>query len=139
MPVFLPEVTFTDQAFAIVAGLRHHETARSAQTRYAEFADALSRGDVVIAQAAGADFSTVVIVAGGNRELQALVDQVVIRSSRMLTLSASSELWAPWVDGYREVLELLERGDRDRAAARYREIYGQYRAAVEKQLWSGSD
>jgi DNA-binding GntR family transcriptional regulator len=106
--------------------------------RYAEYTDALSRDDVVIAQAAGADFSTIVILAGGNRELQALVDQVVIRSSRMLTLSASSELWAPWVDGYRDVLELLERGDREGAAVRYREIYGQYRAAVEKQLWSGS-
>jgi DNA-binding GntR family transcriptional regulator len=104
------------------------------RTRYAEYTDALSRGDVAMAQSAGADFSTIVILAGGNRELQALVDQVVTRSLRMLSLRADSDLWAPWVDGYRDVLELLEKGERERAVARYRQIYVQYRAAIEKAL-----
>jgi DNA-binding GntR family transcriptional regulator len=104
------------------------------RTRYVEYTDALSRGDVAMAQSAGADFSTIVILAGGNRELQALVDQVVTRSLRMLSLRADSDLWAPWVDGYRDVLELLEKGERERAVARYRQIYVQYRAAIEKAL-----
>jgi DNA-binding GntR family transcriptional regulator len=104
------------------------------RTRYAEYTDALSRGDVAMAQSAGADFSTIVILAGGNRELQALVDQVVTRSLRMLSLRADSDLWAPWVEGYRDVLELLEKGERERAVARYRQIYVQYRAAIEKAL-----
>lgn len=106
------------------------------RARYTEYTNALSRGDAAIAQAAGADFSTIVILAGGNRELQALVDQVVTRSLRLLSLSADSSLWTPWVDGYREVLELLEKGERDRAVARYRQIYTQYRAALEKVLLS---
>jgi DNA-binding GntR family transcriptional regulator len=104
------------------------------RTRYVEYTDALSRGDVAMAQSAGADFSTIVILAGGNRELQALVDQVVTRSLRMLSLRADSDLWAPWVEGYRDVLELLEKGERERAVARYRQIYVQYRAAIEKAL-----
>ena len=85
-----------------------------------------------MAQASGADFSTIVILAGGNVELQALVDQVVLRSMRMLRLSSDSHLWTPWVEGYRDVLELLEQGNRAAAVARYRQIYPGYRAAVEQ-------
>jgi len=51
---------------------------------------------------------------------------------RMLRLSPGSDLWAPWVDGYRDVLELLERGERSAAIARYRQIYPAYRAAIER-------
>jgi DNA-binding GntR family transcriptional regulator len=102
------------------------------RARYTDYTDALSRSDVAIAQAAGADFSTIVIMAGGNRELQALVDQVVTRSMRML--SADSDMRRPWVEGYGEVLELLEKGERERAVARYRQIYTQYRAAIERAL-----
>jgi hypothetical protein len=36
------------------------------------------------------------------------------------------------VDGYRDVLELLDQGDRSAAVARYRQIYPAYRAAVER-------
>jgi DNA-binding GntR family transcriptional regulator len=57
---------------------------------------------------------------------------VVLRTMRMLRLSSDSDLWAPWIDGYRDVLELLERGDRPAATARYRQIYPAYRAAVER-------
>jgi DNA-binding GntR family transcriptional regulator len=102
------------------------------RTRYEEFTDALKRGDTAMAQASGADFSTIVILAGGNVELQAMVDQVVLRSMRMLRLSSDSDLWGPWIDGYRDVLELLGRGDRAAAIARYRQIYPGYRAAVER-------
>jgi DNA-binding GntR family transcriptional regulator len=108
------------------------------RARFTDYCDALSRGDAVVAQAAGAEFSTIVIMAAGNRELQALVDQVVTRSMRMLGLSADSDLWTPWLDGYREVLELLEKGEKERAVARYRQIYTQYRAAIEKVLLTGT-
>jgi len=40
----------------------------------------------------------------------------------------------PWVAGYRDVLELLEQGNRAAAVARYRQIYPGYRAAVEARL-----
>jgi DNA-binding GntR family transcriptional regulator len=102
------------------------------RTRYEEFTAALKRGDTAMAQASGADFSTIVILAGGNVELQALVDQVVLRSMRMLRLSSDSDLWTPWVEGYRDVLDLLEQGNRAAAVARYRQIYPGYRAAVER-------
>jgi DNA-binding GntR family transcriptional regulator len=102
------------------------------RARFAQFTDALARGDVALAQSAGADFSTIVILAGGNRELQALVDQVVSRSMRMLGLGSGSDLWAPWVGGYRDVLELLERGNQSGALARYRQIYPEYRKALER-------
>jgi DNA-binding GntR family transcriptional regulator len=105
------------------------------QTRFAEYLAAVDRGDVTAAQAAGADFSTIVILAGGNRELQLLVDQVVTRTSRMLAVSTKSTIWAPWTEGYREVLALLEKGDRSSAAARYRQIFVGFRAAVEDMLW----
>ena len=102
------------------------------RARFELFTDALKHGDTAVARASGADFSAIVILAGGNIELQALVDQVVLRSLRMLRLSSDSDLWTPWVDGYRDVLELLEQGNRAAAIARYRQIYPGYRAAVER-------
>jgi DNA-binding GntR family transcriptional regulator len=60
---------------------------------------------------------------------------VVARAVRMLRLTEDSDIWTPWVDGYREVLELLEKDDRQGATARYRQIYVEHRAAVEKALW----
>jgi DNA-binding GntR family transcriptional regulator len=105
--------------------------------RHAEFTGALERGDVTAASAAGADFSTIVVMANGNRELQSLLDQVVVRTGRMMAMEPGSSLWRPWVAGYGEVLELLERGDRAGAVARYRHIYVEYRAAVEEMLWHG--
>lgn len=103
--------------------------------RQVEFLDALRRGDVATASASGADFSTIVVMAGGNRELQTLIDLVVVRSLRMFTLGADSQVWVPWTHGYAEVVELLEQGARDRAIARYRQIYREYRAVVEELLW----
>jgi len=105
--------------------------------RYDEYVAALARGDVTAAAAAGADFSTIVVLANGNRELQALLDLVVVRSLRMLTTEPGSAVWRPWTTGYRDVLALLERGDRAAAVARYRQIYVEYRAAVERILWDG--
>jgi DNA-binding GntR family transcriptional regulator len=101
-------------------------------TRYQELVAALRRGDTAMAQVSGADFSTIVILAGGNVELQTLVDQVVLRTMRILRLSPDSDLWTPWADGFRDVLELLDAGHRAGAVARYRQIYPAYRAAVER-------
>jgi DNA-binding GntR family transcriptional regulator len=102
------------------------------RTRYEEFTEALKRDDTAMAQSSGADFSSVVILAGGNVELQAMVDQVVLRTLRLLRLNSDSDLWAPWIEGYRDVLDLLEQGNRPAAQARYRQIYPAYRAAVER-------
>ncbi|WP_442811751.1 FCD domain-containing protein [Streptosporangium sp. NBC_01755] len=87
------------------------------------------------AAAAGADFSTVIIMASGNRELQTHVDLVVTRTQRVLALTAESEVWRVWLDGYRQTLELLERGDRAGAVERYRQIYRDYRQRVETLLF----
>jgi DNA-binding GntR family transcriptional regulator len=107
----------------------------SMRKRYVQFVDALNRGDVTAASAAGADFSTIAVLASGNRELQSLIDLVVTRSLRMLALGPDSEIWTPWIAGYREVVELLERGERDRATVRYQQIYREYRAVLEETLW----
>ena len=67
----------------------------------------------------------------GNRELQTHVDLVVTRMRRLLGLTPESDHWRPWIDGYTEVLALLERGDSAAAIARYRQIYAEVRAGLE--------
>lgn len=103
--------------------------------RYDDFVGALDRGDVTLASAAGADVSTIVVMASGNRELQPLIDMTVTRSMRMLAVNTSSAIWDPWVRGYGEVIAHLERGERDAAVERYRTIYREYRTVLEEMLW----
>lgn len=98
------------------------------------FDDALQRGDATSANAVGAEFSTILISACGNRELQNHVDLVVARTQRVLALGAESELWRVWLDGYRDLLALLEAGDRLGATHRHRAIYRQFRERVEDLL-----
>lgn len=105
------------------------------RTKLDEFADNLREGNVTAATAAGADFSTVVILASGNRELQTHIDLVVARTLRVLALTAESDVWNVWLDGYRQTLELLQQGDRPGAIERYRQIYTDYRARVETLLF----
>ena len=104
--------------------------------RQKEFVEALRNGNVLAAGAAGADFSTIVILASGNRELQSMVDLVVARTLRILAMGAESSLWEVWISGHEEVLALLEAGDSAGALARYRQIYVDYRAAVEQSLFA---
>lgn len=93
--------------------------------------DHLRRGDSPAAIAMGAEFSTIVISASGNRELQTHVDLVVARTVRLLRLTARSDIWPVWLHGYRETLDLLRQGEHRRAATRYRQIYTEYRALLE--------
>lgn len=104
--------------------------------RQKEFVEALHNGNVLAAGAAGADFSTTVILASGNRELQALVDLVVARTMRILALSPESHLWDTWIEGHDAIIGLLEAGDRPGAVARYRQIYVDHRAKVEAVLFT---
>ncbi len=110
----------------------HLDLMRQRQT---EFVEGLKSGNVLAAAAAGADFSTVVILASGNRELQSLVDLVVARTLRILATSAESDLWSTWIEGHDEILARLEAGDRAGAVERYRRIYVEYRAKVETHLF----
>ncbi|MGW0593759.1 GntR family transcriptional regulator [Streptosporangium sp. NPDC002607] len=105
------------------------------RVKLGEFAEGLRQGNVTAAAAAGADFSTVVILASGNRELQTHVDLVVTRTLRVLALTAESDVWSVWLTGYRQTLELIERGDRAGAVERYRQIYRDYRQRVETLLF----
>jgi DNA-binding GntR family transcriptional regulator len=91
----------------------------------------LAAGDVGAATSAGADFSTIMISASGNRELQTHVDLVVTRMRRLLGLTPQSSSWRPWIEGYTEVLALLERDDSQAAIDRYRQIYAEVRAELE--------
>lgn len=95
-----------------------------------EFVDGLRAGRVTAASAAGADFSTVLISASGNRGLQTHVDLLVARTLRLLALTTESDHWTIWVDGYRDTLALLDAGDRPGALARYRHLYADVRAAL---------
>jgi DNA-binding GntR family transcriptional regulator len=106
--------------------------------RQNEFVEGLKSGNVLAAAAAGADFSTVAILASGNRELQSLVDLVVARTLRILAMTAESDLWSTWIDGHNEILALLDEGDRPGAVERYRRIYVDYRAKVEAHLFEAS-
>jgi DNA-binding GntR family transcriptional regulator len=103
--------------------------------RQQEFISGLRDRNVLAAGAAGADFSTTVILASGNRELQSMVDLVVARTMRILAITAESDLWRIWIDGHADIIELLEAGDSRGALARYRKIYVDYRAAVEQELF----
>ena len=98
--------------------------------RQKEFVEALAAGNTLSAVAAGADFSTTVILASGNRELQSMVDLVVARTTRILAMTPESGLWQAWIDGHNDILQLLENGDRVGAVARYKQIYVDYRAMV---------
>jgi DNA-binding GntR family transcriptional regulator len=102
------------------------------RARLAEFVGHLAAGDTTAAGAAGADFSTIAISASGNRELQTHVDLVVARTLRLMALTADSDVWQIWVDGYREMLALLDADDRAGALERYRRIYRDYRVRVEQ-------
>ncbi|MEV6598190.1 GntR family transcriptional regulator [Actinoplanes sp. NPDC051346] len=102
--------------------------------RQNEFVDGLRAGNVLAAGAAGADFSTIVILASGNRELQSMVDLVVARTLRILAMGAESDLWQTWITGHEEVLGLLERGENQAAVARYKQIYADFRVKVEHEL-----
>jgi DNA-binding GntR family transcriptional regulator len=103
--------------------------------RQKEFVEGLASGNVLAAGAAGADFSTTVILASGNRELQAMVDLVVARTTRILAMTAESDLWSTWIEGHDAIIDLLEAGDRAGAVQRYRQIYVDYRAKVEAVLF----
>lgn len=102
--------------------------------RQTEFVEALHTGDVLAAGSAGAEFSTIVILASGNRELQSMVDLVVARTMRILAMTGGSDLWSTWVEGHDAIIGLLEAGDRKGAVARYRQIYADYRNRVEHEL-----
>lgn len=99
--------------------------------QYQGFADNLDAGNVTAAAAVGADFSTTIILASGNRELQTHVDLVVTRTLRVLALTPESTVWRVWLDGYRETLEHLEAGNKGAALERYRQIYADYRACIQ--------
>jgi DNA-binding GntR family transcriptional regulator len=103
--------------------------------RQKDFVEGLRTGNLLVAAASGADFSTIVILASGNRELQSMVDLVVARTMRILALNAESALWTTWITGHDEILRLLEAGDTQGALARYRQIYVEYRIRVEQELF----
>ncbi len=107
--------------------------------RQTEFVDALALGNVLAAAAAGADFSTTVILASGNRELQSMVDLVAARTIRILAMKAESRLWSTWIEGHEDIVALLEAGDTAGATARYRQIYVDYRTLVQDELFHEQD
>jgi len=103
--------------------------------RQKEFVEALRAGNVLAAGAAGADFSTIVILASGNRELQSMVDLVVARTMRILAMTAESNLWSTWIDGHEDILVLLDAGDTKGALERYKQLFVEHRARVERELF----
>jgi len=113
-----------------VPNLADADLARMRQ-RLDEMLAGLRSGDVATATSAGADFSTIMISASGNRELQTHVDLVVTRMRRLMGLTAESYHWRPWIDGYTEMLALLEQGESQAAIVRYRQIYAEARAGLE--------
>jgi DNA-binding GntR family transcriptional regulator len=119
-------------------GVANLEPADLIQLRFIldAFAEYLRQGDTAAAAATGAEFTTVVVQASGNRELQTHIDLVVTRSLRMLALTAESRVWQVWLDGYGEMLKLLEAGDSPAAVRRYRQIYVEYRTCVQTLLFT---
>jgi DNA-binding GntR family transcriptional regulator len=105
--------------------------------RLDEITENLVAGNHAAASVAGADFSTIVISASGNRELQTHVDLVVARTQRLLSMdSPGTVLWDIWIRGYSETLRFLEEDQPVAATARYRQIYTEYRTSVETLLFN---
>ena len=100
--------------------------------RHKEFHAALRAGNMVAVSVASAEFSATVILASGNRELQAMRDLAVARIARIAPLSAESDLWRIVAEGHSDILRLLETGDKQGAAQRYRKIFADYRTLVEQ-------
>ena len=50
-------------------------------------------------------------------------------------MTGESDLWRIWIDGHADSIELLAAGVSRGALARYRQIYVDYRAAVEQELF----
>ena len=98
--------------------------------RLEQLVENLREGNVTAAASAGTDFSSIIILASGNEELQAHFDMAVARTVRLLALTAESQAWHAWVAGYTETLQLLEHGDHAGAIRRYRQIYKDFRALV---------
>jgi DNA-binding GntR family transcriptional regulator len=106
--------------------------------QYQDLDSNLRQGNMTAAAGVGADFSTTVILASGNRELQTHIDLVVTRTRRVFALTAQSQalqIWQIWLDGYRETLEHLEAGDNASALERYRQIFTEYRECVQTMLF----
>lgn len=100
-----------------------------------EFVSNLRAGDMTAASRASADFTTIVTLASGNRELQTHVDLVMTRTRRLFSFAQKDETWQVWANGYREILTFLAADDRAAAVARYRQILVEYRAVVETMLF----
>jgi DNA-binding GntR family transcriptional regulator len=103
--------------------------------RQTEFVDALRAGNVLAAGAAGGDFGSIVITASGNRELQSMVDLVRSRAMRTAPLIADS-LWNTVIEAHDDILRELEAGNTRAASARYRQMYVDYRALAEVELFA---
>lgn len=102
--------------------------------RLDESAAAIDVGDVTTAAEAGADISTIMITASGNREIQPLVDLVVARTVRLLALTPDSGAWRIWRDAHDEIITHLEQGRPDAAVDRYRAAYGDFRQWIEANV-----
>jgi len=100
--------------------------------------DSLRLGRITAALTAGADFSTVVIMASGNRELQTHVDLLVARFTRLHALVLNEDSWPIWINGYQESLAFLRAHDTFSAVARYRQIYQEFRTHVERVSYDAS-
>jgi DNA-binding GntR family transcriptional regulator len=104
--------------------------------QYQALADHVRRGDVSAAAGLGMDFTSTIVLASGNRELQTHLDLVLARTQRVLALTPeSSEIWTLWSEGYRETLELLEADDKTAALNRFQRMYADYRQCVQESLF----
>jgi DNA-binding GntR family transcriptional regulator len=81
----------------------------------------------------GSEYTRIVILASGNRELQTHLDLVVTRLLRVQALSGDQGIWDLWIDGFEEIQGLLEKGDLPAAGARHRKIYADYREIIAAQ------
>lgn len=120
-------------------GAKHLDQRQLTQLRgtFEELADAVARDDLAAAATAGVEFTTIVVQASGNRELQTHIDLVRPRSVRVLALITDHRIWPIWLDGYRETLEFLEAGDPAGALDRYRSLYTQYHDYVQTLRFPG--
>jgi DNA-binding GntR family transcriptional regulator len=77
------------------------------------------------------DVMRVLACAGVESGVPNLTGADLARMRRLLVLTPERGQWRPWIDGYTEVLRLLEQDDPQAAVARYRQIYAEVRAGLE--------
>ncbi|MFF2110130.1 GntR family transcriptional regulator [Rhodococcus koreensis] len=92
------------------------------EANVAEMRRAIADGEPASTAKAVAQFFELTIARAGNAELSGVWNLVFGRGRRFMGLTATSNLWQLWLDGFTEVFAAVQKRDADLAGRRVREM-----------------